>query len=93
MARLVHKILVSSFVHRESSQEKVHTPDLWLLEMIMGNKEKRKFSMNVLWTLAVYLSRRATLMTDVGFINGGHYVTRIAKSLGYDTNVEKIRFR
>ena len=28
MARLVHKIIVSSFVHLESSQEKVHTLDL-----------------------------------------------------------------
>lgn len=83
---LLHKILVNSFIHRLNSHDRVHGPDLWLIKMIAFDDEGMK--LNVTWTLVAYLSKSAGCMRENGKMNGGHYVSCIARSLGYHVPVE-----
>ncbi|GKB38442.1 hypothetical protein Tco_0883384 [Tanacetum coccineum] len=53
----------------------------------MSMLEEGRFA-NVAWILAEYLCKKALGMKDISEICGGHYVTKIAKSLGYYVDEE-----
>ncbi|GJV23972.1 hypothetical protein Tco_1376667 [Tanacetum coccineum] len=77
LMRKVHKLLVRAFVHRTGSRERCQQPDLWLISSF----EDGHF-VNVAWVIAEYLYKRSPGIKENSDIYGGHYVTKIAKSLG-----------
>ncbi|GKA27375.1 hypothetical protein Tco_0713543 [Tanacetum coccineum] len=75
---ILHKMLVGAFVHKTESRDKVQKPDLWLLSLLDDGHNA-----NVAWILAEYLSRRASGIKEKSEICRGHFVTKIAKKLGF----------
>ncbi|GJY58377.1 hypothetical protein Tco_0458269 [Tanacetum coccineum] len=75
---IMHQILVIAFVHRSGSRDKVQKPDLWLLSLL-----DEGYNENVAWILAEYLSKRASGIKETSEICGGHFVTKIARKLGF----------
>ncbi|GKA77560.1 hypothetical protein Tco_0784021 [Tanacetum coccineum] len=51
----------------------------------INEREERNAGINVPWVLAQYLSKKAMGLREASDINGGHYVSRIARNLGYFT--------
>ncbi|GJT03582.1 hypothetical protein Tco_0824751 [Tanacetum coccineum] len=78
LMRIVHRLIVGALVHRTGSKEKCQKKELW----IMSALEERRF-INVAWVIAEYLCKSAPGIKENSVICGGHYVTKIAKSLGY----------
>lgn len=84
--RILHKLIVWGTFHRKESRDKCQKSDLWLMELLEELKDG-----NAAWIIAEYLSRRAPGIKDKSDICGGHYVTRLAKNLGYfnDNELDK----
>ncbi|GJT54949.1 hypothetical protein Tco_0990003 [Tanacetum coccineum] len=82
--RLVHKVIVNSFVHRNKTQHKYFVSDSWVMHFL----DLENARMNVPWILAQHLSKKAAGMKEASDINGGHYVFKIARNLGYFTSNE-----
>ncbi|GJV70272.1 hypothetical protein Tco_1485781 [Tanacetum coccineum] len=67
------------FNHR--SQDTYFIGDLWVMHFL----DVENVRINVPWVLAQYLSKKAVGLREASDINGGHYVSRIARNLGYFT--------
>ncbi|GKC04946.1 hypothetical protein Tco_0996556 [Tanacetum coccineum] len=74
----IAKILVRAFMYRTGSKDKVQKPDIWLLSLL-----DEGHNANVVWILAEYLSKRALGIKEKSEICGGHFVTKIARRLGF----------
>ncbi|GJW72138.1 putative reverse transcriptase domain-containing protein [Tanacetum coccineum] len=80
---IVHRLIVRALVHRMRSKERCQKRDLW---MMIALEESR--GVNLAWVIAEHLSKHALGLKENSLIFGGHYVTKIAKSLGYLVNEE-----
>ncbi|GJV90522.1 hypothetical protein Tco_1538335 [Tanacetum coccineum] len=78
LMRVVHKLLVGALVHRTRSKERCQKADLWM----MSTFEEGHFT-NVAWIIAKYLCKKASGIKENSKICGGHYMTKIARTLGY----------
>nr|GEV70294.1 hypothetical protein [Tanacetum cinerariifolium] len=78
LMRIMHRLLVGSLVHRVGSKERCQKRDLWLMSAL----EKSR-GINLAWVIAKHLCKHALGLKENSLICGGHYVTEIAKSLGY----------
>ncbi|GJR69688.1 hypothetical protein Tco_0015753 [Tanacetum coccineum] len=77
LMRIVHKLLVGSLVHRAGSKERCQNRDMWMMSVL---EESR--SINLAWVIAEHLCKHASGLKKNSLICGGHYVTKIAHSLG-----------
>ncbi|GJX03431.1 hypothetical protein Tco_0189347 [Tanacetum coccineum] len=84
LMRIVHKLLVGSLVHRAGSKERFQKRDMWMMSAL---EESR--GINLAWVIAEHLCKHASGLKENSLICGGHYVTKIAHSLGY-LNDEKV---
>ncbi|GJZ55833.1 hypothetical protein Tco_0611026 [Tanacetum coccineum] len=76
--RIVHKLLVGSLVHRAGSKERCQKRDMWMMSAL---EESR--GINLAWVIDEHLCKHASSLNENSLICGGHYVTKIAHSLGY----------
>ncbi|GKB05061.1 hypothetical protein Tco_0833256 [Tanacetum coccineum] len=83
LMRVVHRLLVGSLVHRAGSKERCQKRDLW----IMSSLEESR-GINLAWVIVEHLCKHAPGVKENSFIYGGHYVTDIARSLGYPKSKE-----
>ncbi|GJY19383.1 hypothetical protein Tco_0390874 [Tanacetum coccineum] len=79
--RIMHKLLVGSLVHRVGSKERYQKRDMWMMSAL---EESR--GINLAWVITEHLCKHALGLKDNSLIYGGHYVTKIAHSLGYLNN-------
>ncbi|GJW57691.1 retrovirus-related pol polyprotein from transposon TNT 1-94 [Tanacetum coccineum] len=86
LMRIVHRLLVGSLVHRVGSKERCQKRDLWLMSALDESR-----GIDLAWVIAEHLFKHAPGLKENSLICGGHYVTEIAKSLGYlaDEEVSK----
>ncbi|GJW04381.1 hypothetical protein Tco_1563237 [Tanacetum coccineum] len=77
LMRIVHRLIVGSLVHRLGSRERCQKRDLWM----MGALEE-SLGINLAWVIAEHLNKHAPGLKENSLIFGGHFVTKIAKSLG-----------
>nr|GEY87508.1 retrotransposon Orf1 [Tanacetum cinerariifolium] len=86
LMRITHRLLVRTFVHITGRIERSQKLDLWL----MSSLENGHF-VNVAWVIALYLCKSGPRIKENNDVCGGHYVTKIARSLGYllDKEVNK----
>ncbi|GJS09537.1 ribonuclease H-like domain-containing protein [Tanacetum coccineum] len=77
LIRVVHRLIVGSLVHRLGSKKRCQKRDLWMMSAL---EESR--GINLAWVIA-HLYKHASGLMKNSLICGGHYVTEIAKSLGY----------
>ncbi|GKD98027.1 hypothetical protein Tco_1381924, partial [Tanacetum coccineum] len=78
LMRIVHKLLVGSLVHKAGSKERCQKRDMWIMSAL---EESR--GINMAWVIAEHLCKHAPGLKENSLICGGHYVTKIAHSLGY----------
>ncbi|GJQ99584.1 hypothetical protein Tco_0522569 [Tanacetum coccineum] len=78
LMRIVHKLLVRYLVHRVGSKERCQKRDMWMMSAL---EESR--GINLAWVIAEHLCKHAPGLKENNLICGGHYVTKIAHSLGY----------
>ncbi|GJY56765.1 hypothetical protein Tco_0455880 [Tanacetum coccineum] len=78
LIRIVHRLLVGSLVHRVGSKERCQNRDLWLISAL-----DESHGINLDWVIAEHLCKHASCFKKNSLICGGHYVTEIAKLLGY----------
>ncbi|GJY19385.1 putative reverse transcriptase domain-containing protein [Tanacetum coccineum] len=78
LMRIVHKLLVGSLVHRAGSKERCQKRDMWMMSVL---EELR--GINLACVIAEHLCKHASGLKENSLICGGHYVTKIAHSLGY----------
>ncbi|GJZ97434.1 hypothetical protein Tco_0669887 [Tanacetum coccineum] len=83
LMRIVHRILTGNFVHRTGSRQRCQQLDLWLMSLM-----KDEHFVNVAWFIAEYLHKGAPRIRRFSDICGGHYVTKLVRSLGYLVNGE-----
>ncbi|GKB29731.1 hypothetical protein Tco_0869132 [Tanacetum coccineum] len=83
---IVHKLIVGSLVHRLASRERCQKQDLWMMSAL---EESR--GVNLAWIIADHLYKHASETKKSNVICAGHYVTKIASSLGYcvDDEIKK----
>ncbi|GJU45132.1 hypothetical protein Tco_1202398 [Tanacetum coccineum] len=86
LMRIVHKLIVGSLVHRLASRERCQKRDLWMMSAL---EESR--GVNLAWIIADHLYKHAPGTKESSVICAGHYVTKIASSLGYcvDDEIKK----
>ncbi|GJR00218.1 hypothetical protein Tco_0523202 [Tanacetum coccineum] len=84
--RVVHSLIVGALAHRLGSKERCQKIDLWIMSAL-----KESHDINLAWVIAEHLFKHALGLKENSLICGGHYVTKIAKSLGYllDEDVAK----
>ncbi|GJV92306.1 hypothetical protein Tco_1540119 [Tanacetum coccineum] len=78
LIRIAHKLLVRSLVYRAGSKERCQKRDMWMMSAL---EESR--GINLAWVIAEHLCKHAPGLKENSLICGGHYVTKIAHSLGY----------
>ncbi|GJR62905.1 hypothetical protein Tco_1505067 [Tanacetum coccineum] len=78
LMRIVHKLLVGSLVHRVGSNERCQKRDMWMMSALEESQ-----GINLAWVIYEHLCRHASGLKENSLIYGGHYVTKIAHSLGY----------
>lgn len=83
LMRILHKLIVTGPFNRFGSRDKCQKPDLWIMKLLEETKDG-----NAIWQVAEYLSRRAPGIKSNSNICGGHFVTRLAKNLGYYVDEE-----
>nr|GEU66354.1 hypothetical protein [Tanacetum cinerariifolium] len=83
---IVHKLIVGSLVHRLASRERCQKQDLWMMSTL---EESR--GVNLAWIITDHLYNHAPGTKESSVICAGHYVTKIASSLGYcvDDEIKK----
>ncbi|GKB30444.1 hypothetical protein Tco_0869845 [Tanacetum coccineum] len=87
LMRIVHKLLVGALVHRTRSREICQKANLWMMSML----EEGRFA-NMAWIIVEYLCKKTPGIKENSDICGGHYVTKIAKALGYYVEEEVAKF-
>ncbi|GJW20646.1 hypothetical protein Tco_0031268 [Tanacetum coccineum] len=83
LMRVMHRLIVGALVHRLGSKERCQKRDLW---MMIALEESR--GINFTWIIAEHLCKHSPGLKENSLICRGHYVTKIAKSLGYLVNEE-----
>ncbi|GKB90640.1 ribonuclease H-like domain-containing protein, partial [Tanacetum coccineum] len=78
LMRIVHRLIVGSLVHRLGSKEMCQKRDLWMMSAL-----EESHRINLAWVIAEHLCKHARGLKENSLICGGHYVTKITKSLGY----------
>ncbi|GJV69182.1 hypothetical protein Tco_1484691 [Tanacetum coccineum] len=78
LMRVVHRLFVGSLVHRAGSKERCQKRDMWIMSAL---EESR--GINLAWVIAEHLCKHDLGLKENSLICGGHYVTKIASSLGY----------
>ncbi|GJS90114.1 hypothetical protein Tco_0772750 [Tanacetum coccineum] len=78
LMRVAHRLLVRSLVLRAGSKERCQKRDLWMMSAL---EESR--CINLAWVIAEHLCKHAPGLKENSLICGGHYVTKITKSLRY----------
>ncbi|GJZ65839.1 hypothetical protein Tco_0622535 [Tanacetum coccineum] len=78
LIKIMHKLLVGSLVHRVGSKERCQKSDMLMMSAL---EESRGISLD--WVIAKHLCKHALSRNENSLIYGGHYVTKIAHSLGY----------
>nr|GEU54658.1 ribonuclease H-like domain-containing protein [Tanacetum cinerariifolium] len=78
-----HFLIVGALVYRLRSKETCQKRDLWMMNAL---EESR--GINLAWVIAEHLCKHAPGLKENSLIYGGHYATKIAKSLGYLVNKE-----
>ena len=78
LMKILHKLITWGVSHRTGSNDKCNNPDLWLMKLLEEDRNG-----NAAWIIAEYLSRRAPGIKDRSDVCGGHYVTALARNLGY----------
>ncbi|GJY26202.1 ribonuclease H-like domain-containing protein [Tanacetum coccineum] len=78
LMRVVHRLIVGALAHRLGSKERCQKIDLWMMSAL-----KESHGINLAWVIAEHLFKHALGLKENSLICGGHYVTKIAKSLGY----------
>ncbi|GJX92998.1 hypothetical protein Tco_0347584 [Tanacetum coccineum] len=78
LMRIVHKLLVGSLDHRAGSKERCQKRDIWMMSAL---EESR--GINLAWVIVEHLCKHAPGLKENSLICGGHYVAKIAHSLGY----------
>ncbi|GKC66809.1 hypothetical protein Tco_1099407 [Tanacetum coccineum] len=85
--RIVRRLIVGYLVHRLGSKERCQKRDLWIMSAL---EESR--SINLAWLIAEHLCKHALELKENSLICGGHYLTKIAKSLGYLVDEEVAKY-
>ncbi|GJT77810.1 hypothetical protein Tco_1044535 [Tanacetum coccineum] len=83
LMRVVHRLIIESLVHRLGSKERYQKRYLWMMSAL---EESR--GINLAWVIAGHLCKHDLGLKENSLICGGHYVTEIAKSLGYFVDEE-----
>ena len=83
LLKVLQKLISWGLLYRHGNQDKCTQPDLWTMKLLEEDKNG-----NAAWIIAEYLSKRAPGIKKQSDVCGGHYVTVIAKNLGYYTDVE-----
>ena len=89
LLQVLHRILVQSILHRTSNVEFVYEEDLWVLHALEEKHPLRH--LNVAWVIVEHLHRRSTVGTK-NYLCGGHFISRIARSLGLFNEIEMKNF-
>ncbi|GJX77234.1 hypothetical protein Tco_0324045 [Tanacetum coccineum] len=76
-------LLVGSLVHGAGSNERCQKRDMWI---IWALEESR--GINLAWVISEHLCKHDMCLKENILICRGHYVTKIARSLGYLTSEE-----
>ncbi|GJZ45813.1 hypothetical protein Tco_0593409 [Tanacetum coccineum] len=86
LMQIVHKVIVGSLVHKVPSRERCQKQDLWMMSTL---EESR--GVNLAWIIADHLYKHAPGTKENSAICAGHYVTKLACSLGYfvDDEIKK----
>ncbi|GJV72072.1 hypothetical protein Tco_1492067, partial [Tanacetum coccineum] len=77
LIRVVHRLIVGALVHRLGSKEICQKRDLWMMNALEDSR-----GINLAWVIAEHLCKHALGIKENSLICVGHYVTKIAKSLG-----------
>lgn len=85
LLKVLQKLISWGLIHRSGGQEKCSQSDLWVMKLLEEYKNG-----NVAWIIVEYLSKRAPGIKKQSDVCGGHYVTMLAKNLGY-FNEEELR--
>nr|GEU46085.1 hypothetical protein [Tanacetum cinerariifolium] len=72
-----------ALIHRLGSKERCQKRDMWMM-----NALEESHGINLAWVIVEHLCKHAPGIKENSVICGGHYVTKIAKSLGYLVNKE-----
>ncbi|GJW29309.1 hypothetical protein Tco_0046184 [Tanacetum coccineum] len=83
LMRIVHKIIVGTFGYRTRSKDRCQKKELWMMSAL-----EERHTVNVAWVIAEYLCKNALGIKENSDIFRCHYVTKIAKSLGYYVDEE-----
>ncbi|GJZ97686.1 hypothetical protein Tco_0670139 [Tanacetum coccineum] len=78
LMRIAHKLLVGSLVHREGSKERCQKRDMCMMSAL-----EESLGINLAWVIVEHLCKHASGLKENSLICGGHYVIKIAHSLGY----------
>ncbi|GJX85794.1 hypothetical protein Tco_0336568, partial [Tanacetum coccineum] len=71
LMRIVHRVIIGSLAHRAGSKERCQKRDLWLMSALDESRD-----INLAWV------KHASGLKENSLICRGHYVTKIAQSLG-----------
>ncbi|GKB73965.1 hypothetical protein Tco_0935377 [Tanacetum coccineum] len=77
LMRIMHRVIIGSLAHRAGSRERCQKRDLWLMSALDESRD-----INLAWVIAEHLCKHASGLKENSLICGGHYVTKIAQSLG-----------
>ncbi|GKE07147.1 hypothetical protein Tco_1399165 [Tanacetum coccineum] len=82
----MHRLIVGALFHRLESKERCQKNELWMMSALEDAR-----SINVALVIAEYLYKSALGIKENSAIYGGHYLIKIAQSLGYyvDEETEK----
>nr|GEU87739.1 hypothetical protein [Tanacetum cinerariifolium] len=83
LMRIVHKLIVGSLVHGLASRERCQKRDLWMMSAL-----EESHGVNLSWIIANHSYKHAPRTKESNVICAGHYVTKIANSLGYCVDYE-----
>nr|GEU91985.1 hypothetical protein [Tanacetum cinerariifolium] len=87
LMRIVHKLLVGSLVHRFGSKERCQKRDMWMMNTLEESQ-----GINLAWVIAKNLFKHAPSLKENILICEGHYVTKIAHSLGHLNDEEVAKY-
>ncbi|GKD16946.1 hypothetical protein Tco_1206104 [Tanacetum coccineum] len=87
LMRIVHKLIVEALVHRLGSKKRCQKRDLWMM-----NALEELCGINLAWVIAEHLCKHAPGLKENSLICEGHYVTKIAKSLGVRLEDSMLRY-
>ncbi|GJV33870.1 hypothetical protein Tco_1394270 [Tanacetum coccineum] len=72
------RLLVGSLVHGAGSNERCQKRDMWIIRALEESQ-----GINLAWVIAEHLCKHALGLKENSLICKGHYVSKIARSLGY----------